>query len=871
MSPEKQPPDPSKSGAFTGRAKKHRTSWKVKFADRISFLVITIGGIGTIAAVLLVFVLLLWVVWPLFNNTTVAESNLIPAPWQNQTPVELAIDEYQVIGWALHANGEVTVYRLDTGEIVDTVAVTDKKITAVATMPLGSESDLPGMSVALGLDSGEVLLGDIKFATSYADQDESSDEIKAMDKGEVATVGKTVVQITPTSQVRAQRVVSEWLDPMAAADAAIISVDRAPGSKGPVVAAVTSEGKAVWGKGRKRGLGIGPAKVTIEFSELNVEDAAPRFVRLFGQGDNTLVVWPDGRARRFDTRLVDEIKLAEVVDLLEDSDAEVHALRFALGRETLLVGDSDGVVKAWSRVRNTDAQTSDGNWLLSPHVYEPGPAGVATIGISQRSRMFLVGYENGACRVFHGTTEQLLVEFQQGQGPIKTGVIAPKDDGVYMAYGDRLALRKMDAAYPEATVGSLMGSVWYEGYPKPDVVWQSSFAGVESEMKLGLRPLVFGTIKATFYSMMFGAPIALLAAIYTSEFIDPRYRGAIKSTIELMASLPSVVLGFLAALVFAPIIKLVIPGTIASFFFVPAVCLLGAFLWQQVPQPVALRWRGLRMPLLVACLFLGVWGALRSAEWIERMLFAGDISLWLDNQQGVGTGGWLLLFIPLCGVLVAAMVILLVNPRLRQVTDGWSRRSFVLVNLAKFLLAIAATMLLAWLVSTSLNAAGFDPRGSYVGTYDQRNALIVGFVMGFAIIPIIYTIAEDALSTVPAHLRSASLGAGATPWQTAVRVVIPTAMSGLFSALMIGLGRAVGETMIVLMAAGNTPVRDWNIFNGFRTLSANIAVELPEAVKDSTHYRTLFLAALTLFFMTFIVNTMAEIVRLRFRKRAVQL
>lgn len=96
-------------------------------------------------------------------------------------------------------------------------------------------------------------------------------------------------------------------------------------------------------------------------------------------------------------------------------------------------------------------------------------------------------------------------------------------------------------------------------------------------------------------------------------------------------------------------------------------------------------------------------------------------------------------------------------------------------------------------------------------------------------------------------------------------------MSGLFSAVMIGLGRAVGETMIVLMAAGNTPVLDWNIFNGFRTLSANIAVELPEAVRNGTHYRTLFLAAFTLFVLTFVLNTAAELVRARFRGRARQL
>jgi phosphate transport system permease protein len=143
--------------------------------------------------------------------------------------------------------------------------------------------------------------------------------------------------------------------------------------------------------------------------------------------------------------------------------------------------------------------------------------------------------------------------------------------------------------------------------------------------------------------------------------------------------------------------------------------------------------------------------------------------------------------------------------------------------------------------------------------------------MAFAIIPIVYTLAEDALSSVPAHLRLASLGAGATPWQTAARVVVPTAMSGLFSAVMIGLGRAVGETMIVLMATGNTPVTSWNVFDGFRTLSANIAVELPEAVRDSTHYRTLFLAAFCLFALTFALNTAAEVVRQRFRRRAYQL
>lgn len=152
-------------------------------------------------------------------------------------------------------------------------------------------------------------------------------------------------------------------------------------------------------------------------------------------------------------------------------------------------------------------------------------------------------------------------------------------------------------------------------------------------------------------------------------------------------------------------------------------------------------------------------------------------------------------------------------------------------------------------------------------TYDQRNALIVGIAMGFAVIPTIFSIAEDAVFTVPRHLTQGSLALGATPWQTVVRVVLLTASPGIFSAVMIGFGRAVGETMIVLMATGNSPIVNFNIFEGMRTLSANIAVELPETSVDSTHYRILFLAGLVLFGLTFIVNTIAEVVRQRLRAR----
>jgi phosphate transport system permease protein len=382
---------------------------------------------------------------------------------------------------------------------------------------------------------------------------------------------------------------------------------------------------------------------------------------------------------------------------------------------------------------------------------------------------------------------------------------------------------------------------------------------------------VFGTLKGAFYSLMLAVPLALLSAIYTSEFLHRSTRAVIKPTIEMMASLPSVVLGFLAALVLAPIVEDLLPAVLSCFITLPAAFLLGAYLWQLLPQKASLvleRWRFLFFFIVLP---LGLLSAALLGPFMERVLFQGSIRSWLSGQIKTRFPGWFLLMLPVSALAVVLLMGQVVNPALRGWAKNWSRFRTGLAALVKFLLACGLTVGMAAGLAGLLSWAGFDARGSVVGTYVQRNALVVGFMIGFAIIPIIYTIAEDALSLVPEHLRSASLGCGATPWQTAIRIIVPTAMSGLFSAVMVGLGRAVGETMVMLMAAGNTAFLEMNIFNGFRTLSANIATEMPDAVPGTTHYRTLFLAALVLFIMTFVLNTIAEMVRLRFRKRAFQL
>jgi phosphate transport system permease protein len=228
------------------------------------------------------------------------------------------------------------------------------------------------------------------------------------------------------------------------------------------------------------------------------------------------------------------------------------------------------------------------------------------------------------------------------------------------------------------------------------------------------------------------------------------------------------------------------------------------------------------------------------------------------------------IFLTLLGLPVTVLVV----SYCWQILPGWFKQRFregwdaaILIPVLVIMSVITfelGPMLEAWLFEGSLREWLSQAFG--IG-YDQRNALIVGLAMGFAVIPSIFSIAEDAIFSVPKHLTVGSLALGATPWQTLTRVVLLTASPGIFSAVMIGLGRAIGETMIVLMATGNTPVMDFSIFQGLRTLAANVAVEMPESEVDSTHYRVLFLAALVLFIFTFIFNTLAEVIRQRLREK----
>jgi phosphate transport system permease protein len=223
----------------------------------------------------------------------------------------------------------------------------------------------------------------------------------------------------------------------------------------------------------------------------------------------------------------------------------------------------------------------------------------------------------------------------------------------------------------------------------------------------------------------------------------------------------------------------------------------------------------------------------------------------------------LLIFTPI-GILLAGYLWSRLPESIRlSVPDGWESALLIPVILLVGYVSLAMSGHLEnWLFDGDMRMWLSNDLGI---PFDQRNALVVGLAMGFAVIPNIYSIAEDAVFSVPKSLTFGSLALGATPWQTLTRVVILTASPGIFSAVMIGMGRAVGETMIVLMATGNTAIMDMNIFEGLRTLAANVAVEMPESEVGGTHYRVLFLSALVLLGFTFVMNTLAELVRQRLR------
>lgn len=739
-------------------AKQKPSSRKAKLYDLLARWIITLGGVAVIASVIAILAIIVSVTLPMFGNPT---TELIG---ECRLPVEEPSSADNVLG----LGADMDVHGRKGTVFVWTKDAKISFIDVASGKPLGDkQAKPPTESPDASLIQVEPV-GSNRFWLAWSDGAISLVELASAADTSPSDYELNTLAVIPGDKAAPPKLISA----RRSESGTITRASLMPDGRIAVLRQAVSESL------------LGDVEVTTNETEINDKVIADvQRMTMDSQGETIYAGTSDGRIARWVLDEEGNVAQREVVRAFGDRRA-ITALAVVLGDVSLAVGDEQGGLTTWFTIRADETRK-----LRLIHDLGQADGPVREIVPSRRDKSLLSLHEDGLVGLDHMTSERQLLRMNS-EPPLRR--IALGDRGVTAVGIDSaggLSVWRIEGGCPEISMKTLFGKVHYEGYDEPDYVWQTT-GGTDFEAKFSLFPLLWGTLKGTFYAMLFAAPLALASAAYVSYFTTPALRGTIKPVVEVMATVPSVVIGFLIALWLAPILE----HWIVAFFL----CF--------VTLPVAF------------VLFLTGWQSVRKFEWAKR----------------VENGYEFLMFIPVLGVGLG-LALLLTAPVENLLFDGNFRQ---------------------WL---------FD--GPLAMRYDQRNCIIIAFGLGFTVIPLIFSISEDSLSNVPYGMTAASLAVGASRWQTLWRIILPSASPGIFAAMMIGFGRAIGETMIVLMATGNTPIIDASPLNGMRTLSANIAVEIPEAPVGGTLYRVLFLCAVLLFILTFAVNTAAEVVRQRLRKR----
>ena len=729
---------------------------KIKRHDALAALGIRAGGVLVIASVILILLLIGKEALPLFYapHAELSKRFALPDELVDKKILALGMDEYREIVYVVDVYGRFTFVKVENGLVLERL---DPHYAAEGQQVISVERIDP-RSYALTWSDGHLTVEQVAFNLDYNEKGKRITHISLHEAGQFAEGNRKALK----SIVRKS-------------DHGVVLVRQTAASDLEIIQQVTKEDL------------FGNVETREENTLLTDVHPDPiTAITLNADGTMLYAGTDHGALLRWDLSTAGEPLLLDKLQAFRDRRA-ITSMALMLGQISLAVGDDGGQVTVWFP---TPTEEGDGHKRLQLiHTLSRHDTPVAALVPSVRNRTIVSLDRGGVIHLDYSTSERHLLALSDSD-PVLLFDISVRGDGVVaLQPNSQVALWLIDNPHPEISFSSLFSKVWYESYSEPTYVWQSSSASDDFEAKMSLTPLIYGTLKGTFYAMIFAVPLALLGAVYTSQFGSRRLRDLIKPSVEIMAAVPSVIIGFLAALWFAPLLEAHFPGFLLSLVTVPLVFLLLLIFWQPFRDRSWAKYveGGHEFIVMAPLLVLAVAIAVQLGPLLEQWLFDGNFRLWLFSEAGV--------------------------------------------------------------------------------RYDSRNSIVISFALGFAVIPIIFTITEDALSNVPPSLKAASLALGASRWQTVWRVVLPSASPGIFAAVMIGLGRAVGETMIVLMATGNTPIMDLSIFNGMRPLSANIAVEIPEAPHGDTLYRVLFLSAVLLFILTFVLNTVAEVVRHRLRRK----
>ncbi|MDX2226261.1 MAG: ABC transporter permease subunit [Verrucomicrobiae bacterium] len=758
---------------------------RVKMIDKFADYLIRGGGLLVIVVVALIFFFITKEIVPLFLPASSKSQFVKGVPAQTPATAirETGIDEFEQSAYFLNAQtGSVEIYSLADWSQTGTFpikALGEAKIVSSYRTPIGDY-------LFIGTSDGRVLIEQVQFNVTY---DEEFKRVVTAKLKEIALVA------VPEYKGEIRRIFGRVDNKGLASFGLVTAEGRVYAGNLNIenleIGSENIEAQAAAGQEEEGipGMDEGKAKVFPVSAEF---EGRPELVVSDRESNRFFVITDAGVLYQWYLEDSTEKPFAVYRDFNNPANKQAQpgrkpvAMEMLIGDLTLLMGFSDGTVEGWLGARE---QKTDVLKKVKPvHYFKRLRGGITLIQPSARNKTFLVGSVEGAINLNYSTTAKTLLAYEI-PGAVIDLAYAPKQTGVLAVTAEgKVEYRTVHNPHPEISLQSLFGKAWYEGYDEPDYNWQSSSGSDDFEPKYSLVPLTVGTLKGAFYGLLFAIPIAVMAALYTSQFMPYEVRTYVKPAIEIMAALPSVVIGFLAGLWLAPVLEDKLVGLAAVIISLPVAIVLSAIIWNYSPR----RWKEivptgyeifLLLPLVITCMLV----CFSLGPVFDSLFFGGDFRQWIFTVTGT--------------------------------------------------------------------------------QFEQRNSIVIGLAMGFAVIPIIFTISEDAFSNVPKNFVSASYALGASKWQTAWRVIAPTASPGVFSAIMIGFGRAVGETMIVLMATGNTPIMSFNPLNGMRTLSANIAVEIPEAPVDGTHYRILFLAALLLFVLTFVVNTVAEIIRQHLREK----